>query len=104
MVHRVGIRGKNRDNGSHGGQQKNIRSRGRESQEDQRRSVQGAPREKETRRDAQDARISAGVTVEKQKNDLDRAVEALRSSTRTRRSVLCRQCSSRANKPRTTET
>ena len=35
-------------------------SGGRESQEDQRRSVQGAPRRRETRRDVQDAGISIG--------------------------------------------
>ena len=43
---RVRIRCRQRHNASHGSQQRSIRSRGRGSQEDQRRSVQGAPRRK----------------------------------------------------------
>ena len=52
---RVSIRGKQRDNACHGSQHRSIRSGWGESQEDQRRSVQGAPIRKETRRDVQDA-------------------------------------------------
>ena len=39
-----------------------FEAEGEKSQEDQRRSVHGAPRRKETRRDVQDAGISAGGT------------------------------------------
>ena len=70
---RVRIRGKQRGNGSHGSQQRSIRKRGVESQEDQRRSVQGAP-------DAMFRMLAfrLAAPVEQQKNDLDGAVGALK--------------------------